>query len=214
VPGTGQAGPGPGLSFGALGYADRHQTPGYWRDLTRHFPSKTRLLDIGSGSGWLAEHFSDYTGVERDPATVERAVALGRNVIQWDIEQEPLPFDDGAFEGVVLKDVLEHVRDPVAIVREVRRVLAEGGAVYASSPDAQRWAWDDYTHVRPFTLKAYRLLFSDHGFAVERAGYESVVKGSEALSALAGRNRRPPLLNLLARVNVGKRNVWVLARPT
>jgi SAM-dependent methyltransferase len=195
-----------------LSYADWHREPGYWGDLTRHFPPETRLLDIGCGSAWLADHFSDYTGVERDPATVERAVALQRNVIQGDIELDPLPFVDEAFEGVVLKDVLEHMRDPVAVVREARRVLAQGGRIFASSPDAQRWVWDDYTHVRPFTLRGYKRLFADQGFVVERAGYESVVRGSEHVAAMTRRNRRPRILNLLARLHVGKRNVWVLAR--
>lgn len=199
------------LIFAALPYADWHQKPGYWGDLTRHFSPETRLLDIGCGTGWLADHFSDYTGVEQDPAAVDHAVALDRNVIRCDLEQESLPFEDRAFEGVVLKDVLEHVRDPVAVVREARRVLAEGGRLYASSPDAQRWAWDDYTHVRPFTLRGYRRLFADNGFVVDRAGYESVIRGSEHLAELR-KNRRPWVLNALARLHVGKRNVWVLAR--
>ena len=200
------------LIFAALPYADWHQQPGYWGDLTRHFAPGTRLLDIGCGSGWLADHFSEYTGVELDPAAVEHATSLGRKVLHSDVEREPLPFGDGTFEGIVLKDVLEHVRDPAALVREARRVLTEGGQLYASSPDAQRWVWDDYTHVRPFTLRGYKRLFTDHGFSIEQAGYESVMRGSEDISALFGRNRRPPVLNLLARLHVGKRNVWVLGR--
>ena len=60
---------------------------------------------------------------------------------------------------------------------EVHRVLRPGGRVYASSPDAQRWVWDDYTHVRPFSRKAYRLLFRDQGFEIEQVGYESVMPG-------------------------------------
>jgi SAM-dependent methyltransferase len=198
--------------FAALPYADWHQQPGYWGDLTRHFSPGARLLDIGCGSGWLAAHFSEYTGVERDPVAVEHALSLGRNVVMCDVEREPLPFDDQTFEGVVLKDLLEHVRDPVAVVREARRVLTEGGRLYASSPDAQRWVWDDYTHVRPFTLRGYKRLFADHGFVIERAGYESVIRGSENLAELSRKNRRPRLLNLLARFHVGKRNVWVRAR--
>lgn len=198
--------------FAALQYVDWHQRPGYWGDITRHFAPDARLLDVGCGSAWLAEHFEHYTGVERDPAAVERAVSLGRNVVSADLESEPLPFEDGSFDGLVLKDLLEHVREPAAVVREAHRVLKDGGRVYASSPDAQRWAWDDYTHVRPFTLRGYRRLFADHGFAIERSGYESVFRGTENIAELTRTNRRPRLLNVLARLHVGKRNVWVLAR--
>ena len=107
---------------------------------------------------------------------------------------EPLPFDEESFDGVVLKDVLEHVENPVTLVREVRRVLRPGGRVFASSPDAQRWVWDDYTHRRPFTRKSFRKLFEDQGLRVEQLGYESVMPGSGIVSGWTKRNRRPRLL--------------------
>ena len=125
---------------------------------------------------------------------------------------EPLPFEDATFDGVVLKDLLEHVRDPVAVVREVRRVLRPGGRVFASSPDAQRWVWDDYTHRRPFTRKAFRLLFADQGLDgrarrlrvgrarhVDRRGPHAPATGARSRSR--------------ARVAaVWRRNVWLTAK--
>ena len=134
-----------------------------------------------------------------------------RNVLQADVD-EPLPFDDASFEGVILKDVLEHVRDPVSVVREVLRLLQPGGRVFASSPDAQRWVWDDYTHRRPFTRKSLRLLFADQGFEVERVGYESVMPGIGIVSRHTRRKRRPRTLGALARLPIVRRNVWLLAR--
>ena len=125
---------------------------------------------------------------------------------------EPLPFEEASFDGVVLKDVLEHVKEPVALVREVRRVLRPGGRVFASSPDAQRWVWDDYTHRRPFTRKSFRKLFEDQGLLVERLGYESVMPGSGIVSGWTKRKRRPRLLVALAWLPVVRRNVWTLAR--
>jgi SAM-dependent methyltransferase len=195
-----------------LAYYDRHEQPGYWRDVTRHFRQEMRLLDIGCGTAWLAEHFSRYTGIERSPDTVRIARALGRNVVDHDLEDGPLPFDDAAFDGAVLKDVLEHVNDPAAVVREVFRVLADGGLVLASSPDAQRSAWHDYTHVRPFTRRAYRDLFADQGFDVTRVGYESIMRGIDHVSALTRRKRRPRTLGALAWLPIVPRNVWLLAR--
>jgi SAM-dependent methyltransferase len=194
-----------------MGYFEWHGQPGYWRDVTRHFPPHTALLDVGAGDGWLAEHFPNYTGIDSSQEGVQRAAAAERNVRLADAD-EPLPFDDAAFDGVVLKDVLEHVREPVALVREVHRVLRPGGRVFASSPDAQRWVWDDYTHRRPFTRRAFRLLFADQGFQVERVGYESVMPGIGIVSGWTRRKRRPRLLAAAAWLPLVRRNVWLVAR--
>ena len=136
-----------------MGYFEWHEEPGYWRDVTRHFPPDAQILDLGCGSAWLAAHFSDYTGLDGSPEAVAAAAERGRRVLLVDL-REQLPFDDATFDGVVAKDVLEHLDDPVSAVREIRRVLRPGGRVFASSPDAQRWVWNDYTHKRPFTRRA------------------------------------------------------------
>ncbi len=196
-----------------MGYVDRHEQPGYFRDVTRHFPPSARLLDVGCGSGWLADHFADYTGIDGSPDAVARAQARSRNVTLGDVGQ-PLPYDDASFDAVVLKDLLEHVADPVAVVGEVRRVLRPGGLVFASSPDAQRWVWNDYTHRRPFSRIAFRDLFADEGFAVQHAGYESVMPGTSIVARRTRRQRRPRVLAAAAWLPIVRRNVWVLARRT
>jgi len=194
-----------------MGYFNWHDEPGYWRDVTRHFDRRMRMLDVGCGTAWLAEHFDDYTGVDGSPEAVATAAERGRRVLLASVV-EPLPFDDGSFDGVVVKDVLEHVDDAVFVVREILRVLLPGGRVFASSPDAQRWVWDDYTHRRPFTPKGFRLLFADQGFHVERCGYESVMPGTSVVSRWSRRHRRPPLLAAAAWLPVVRRNVWLVAR--
>jgi SAM-dependent methyltransferase len=194
-----------------MGYFDWHEEPGYFRDVTRHFDSGARLLDVGCGTGWLARHFTDYTGIDGSPAAVEEAARHGRDVRLGDVG-EPLPFPDASFDGVVLKDLLEHVSDPVAVVAEARRVLKPSGRVFASSPDAQRWVWDDYTHRRPFTRKAFRLLFGDGGFQVEHVGYESVMPGTSIVAARTRARRRPAPLRAAAWLPVVRRNVWLTAR--
>jgi SAM-dependent methyltransferase len=194
-----------------MAYFDWHEQPGYYRDVTRHFAPGAKLLDIGCGTGWLAEHFADYTGIDGSPEAVAAAHEKGRAVQQGDVDQ-PLPFEDASFDAVVLKDLLEHVADPVAVVCEVHRVLRPGGRVFASSPDAQRWVWDDYTHRRPFTRKGFRLLFADQGFAVEHVGYESVMPGTSIVARRTRSNRRPAPLRAAAWLPIVRRNVWLLAR--
>jgi len=194
-----------------VGYFDWHGQPGYYRDVTRHFAPGAKMLDVGCGSGWLADHFDDYTGIDGAPEAVSEATAKGRNVALADVD-EPLPFDADAFDGVILKDLLEHVRKPVAVVREVSRVLRPGGLVFASSPDAQRWVWDDYTHRRPYTRKAMRLLFADAGYSVVQLGYESVMPGTSIVSGMTRSKRRPAPLRAAAWLPIVRRNVWILAR--
>jgi SAM-dependent methyltransferase len=194
-----------------VGYAEWHGEPGYFRDVTGHFRADAAVLDVGCGTAWLANHFPNYTGIDGSPEMVAAAREAGRDVIQANVG-EGLPFEAERFDGVILKDLLEHVEDPMLVTREALRVLKPGGTAFASAPDAQRWVWEDYTHRRPFTRRSFRLLFEDAGFQVERVGYESVLKGSEAISSLAGRNRRPFPLRVLAHVPFLRRNVWLLAR--
>ena len=194
-----------------MAYFDRHEQPGYFRDVTRHFAPEAALLDVGCGTGWLAEHFADYTGIDGSPDAVAAARAQGREILLGDVG-ERLPFDDARFDGVVLKDLLEHVADPAAVVGEALRVLRPGGLAFASSPDAQRWAWNDYTHRRPFTRESFRLLFADQGFAVQRVGYESVMPGTGIVSGYTRRKRRPRALEAAAWLPIVRRNVWIVAR--
>jgi SAM-dependent methyltransferase len=194
-----------------VSYFEWHQAPGYWRDVTRHFDPGAALLDIGCGTAWLADHFANYQGIDASPDAVATASAAGRRVVQGGADTA-LPFADESFDAVVLKDLLEHVPDPVFTVAEARRVLRPGGRLFASSPDAQRWVWDDYTHRRPFTRRAFRMLFADQGFEVVQAGYESVMPGTSIVSARTRDHRRPSLLRAFAWLPVCRRNVWILAR--
>ena len=194
-----------------MGYFDWHAEPGYVGDVTRHVATARKVLDVGAGTGWLAKHVADYTGVDGSPDAVDEAQRAGRNVILADL-REGLPFADASFDGVIAKDVLEHVPDPAAVVREIHRVLQPGGVVFASSPDAQRWVWDDYTHVRPFTRRGFRKLFADQGLQVQRVGFETIVPGTSIVSGWTRSKRRPLPLRMLARVRFLRRNVWIVAR--
>jgi 2-polyprenyl-3-methyl-5-hydroxy-6-metoxy-1,4-benzoquinol methylase len=195
-----------------MGYFEWHPQPGYWRDVTRHFHRDEEILDVGCGTGWLGDHFPRYTGIDASEEAVRSAQRHGRRVLRVDLTSQALPFEDGSFDGVILKDVLEHLPQAVPVVHEVRRVLRPTGAVFASSPDAQDWVWDDYTHYRPFTRKSFRLLFSDAGFTVERVGYESVMPGTSIVSGWTRSNRRPWPLRAAAWLPFVRRNVWLLAR--
>ena len=69
-----------------------------------------------------------------------------------------LPFKNESFDAVVIQAVLEHVFDPVQCVKEISRVLAENGYVYAETPFMQQVHDAPYDFHR-FTYIGHRRLF-------------------------------------------------------
>ena len=55
------------------------------------------------------------------------------------VEQEPFPFEDGAFDVVLFCEVIEHLlMDPLAALREINRVLRPGGRLLLTTPNVNR----------------------------------------------------------------------------
>ncbi|MFN2612838.1 MAG: class I SAM-dependent methyltransferase [Solirubrobacterales bacterium] len=99
-----------------------------------------RTLEIGSGTGHNLSHYTEAVSelvlAEPDPHMAKRLraklaaqppLAGPARVIETPAEQ--LPFDNGAFDTVVSTLVLCTVQDPAAAVRELKRVLVDGGAL-------------------------------------------------------------------------------------
>jgi SAM-dependent methyltransferase len=99
-----------------------------------------RVLEIGCGAGlltsWLVERGAEVTGVDVSPEMVrlaERCAAGKAKLVVADLG-EPLSFaSDAAYDLVVGSLVLHYVRDWVPLLKELRRVLAVGGAVVFST---------------------------------------------------------------------------------
>ncbi len=145
---------------------DPHLVRAYYKLLG---PVRT-VLDLGCGRGDLGRLKPDPAievyGVDSDPGVVSAASRFER-VQTLDLEQKKLPFDDGFFDAVFAKDILEHLPKPWLLLEEARRVLKPGGRLLASVPMAKpRVVWGDYTHVRGYTETAARRLLEDTGFKV------------------------------------------------
>jgi SAM-dependent methyltransferase len=90
------------------------------------------VLDIGSSepfSKWLEPYKALFAGVtykslDNDPAT-------GADVV-GDIHSIPLP--DNSIDAIICSSVLEHVRDPLRAMSEMRRILKPGGCIFLFVP--------------------------------------------------------------------------------
>jgi SAM-dependent methyltransferase len=81
------------------------------------------VLDVGCGDGDVARSVGAKVGAER-VAGVDVKVQPGALVEVTAYDGVHLPFPDGAFEAVVVSDVLHHCQDPTAVLREALRVAA------------------------------------------------------------------------------------------
>lgn len=145
---------------GGLTVAEYHKLVGFegdWRDrwwaddflslMAERWQLKTarRVLDVGCGVGhWgqrLAPWFPDahLFGVDAEPQWIpqaqERAASLGLNATYQAAQAEELPFEADHFDVVVCQTLLMHVAEPVAVLREMCRVLRPGGLVIAAEPN-------------------------------------------------------------------------------
>lgn len=138
-----------------------------------------RILDVGCGTGanlkMLAAH-GRVEGVDISPQAVDFCRERGLDFVKLGaIEQ--LPYEDGSFELVTALDVVEHLDDDVAGLREVRRVLRPNGRVLVFVP-AFMFLWgvqDDVSnHRRRYTLPSLLRAVADAGFSVEWSSYANI----------------------------------------
>ncbi len=162
---------------------DPDEVPGI---LAKMIPSGVRLLDVGCGTGALGQVLSatchaEVVGVEPDAARAARARVRGLSVRGGYLTDE-LIREIGFFDIVLLADVLEHLPNPHAMLRLVRKALKQRGAVIVSLPNVAHWSVRldllrgrfeyqecgirDATHLRWFTAATARSLLASSGFKV------------------------------------------------
>jgi SAM-dependent methyltransferase len=96
------------------------------------------MLDIGCGVGTFVQRLAEFSprvcGVDIDGERVRRGASASGGGLAVAVS-ENLPFQDGAFDLVLLHEVLEHVRDDALTLREACRVVRPGGNVVIFCPN-------------------------------------------------------------------------------
>ena len=178
---------------------NEHRYAKMHRLLREHYGdlSGRRIVDLGVARGLLLERFRRYPGaelegIEIDPKETDRARERGLvplrhfvNVFDGDRMTARLPYEDEWADVVLAGEILEHIVDTEAFLREIHRTLEPGGALVLSTPnilwlkhrlallrgrypDALEYRTrygDDFGHVRVFGPNQLRELLNAAGFA-------------------------------------------------
>jgi ubiquinone/menaquinone biosynthesis C-methylase UbiE len=99
-------------------------------------PAGSRVLDVGAGSSPYRALFRHCEYRTQDFAQL-RANQLrygGYAPIDIVSDANAIPVPDGSFDVVICTEVLEHVPDPIAVVREIGRIVAPGGRAILTAP--------------------------------------------------------------------------------
>jgi len=146
----------------------RVQAPYQWNLKRQHLG---RTLDVGCGIGRnLVSLSADSVGVDHNADAVAEARARGFNALtsdEWavsDLRRE------GAFDGMLLAHVIEHMDEPaaVALMEEYLPYLRPGGKVFFVCPQERGYA-SDPTHVRFADFEALADLSAEVGLTVEKS---------------------------------------------
>ena len=155
--------------------------------------NSSHVLDLGCGEGdllaWLVKHKNvEARGVEIANDKVRRCVELGLSVYQGDINKGLADYPDACFDYVILSQTLQVVRQPLDVLREMRRV---GRRIVVAFPNFGHWsvrlsllwsgraprtrhlpyAWYDTPNIHVLTILDFEALLRQEGFRAEHAFY-------------------------------------------
>lgn len=188
---------------------DSHKISPYFqyfrRDVVAAAPPDARtVLSVGCAAGIteaeLVKRGMKVVGVEINSEAAEAARGRGLTVLQGDASEVDVGIAGELFDYIIYADILEHLPDPVAILRRHVEYLKPGGIVYVSVPNFRHYSvfWElfvkgcvcykdagilDRTHLRTTTRKMVLQWFEQAGLKVVRWKYITNRKRDKLISA-------------------------------
>lgn len=132
----------------------------------RDLPAGSRILDVGAGGCPYRRHFAHCTYVTQDakPLDADDLREGGYGSIDLVCDAASIPVPDGEFDAVLCTEVLEHVPEPIAVVRELGRITRPGGRIMLTAPLGSGRHQVPHHYYGGFTPEWYQRFLGDAGF--------------------------------------------------
>jgi SAM-dependent methyltransferase len=125
-------------------------------------PPGAFLLDAGAGECIYKKYCSHLRYVSQDLAKYDGTGAVGLQTGSWDTSQidivsdiTNIPVPDASFDALLCTEVLEHVSDPVAALKELKRIVKPGGTLIVTAPFCSMTHFAPYHHATGFSRYFY-----------------------------------------------------------
>jgi ubiquinone/menaquinone biosynthesis C-methylase UbiE len=161
-------------------YAGKRVLVRAWIERVAGLGRDSLLLDCGAGTGIFAEGMKDHCGVRVLDDHAESLVILRKRFAATEIIEgtaTKIPLPAAAVDCVTVLDVLEHIDDHQAAVREIHRVLRPGGCVVATVPALMTlWSeWDTALHhFRRYSAPELQAIFPAADWELVHLNYTNV----------------------------------------
>lgn len=139
----------------------------FMMEISRDVPPGAMLLDAGAGHRPYRNlfHHADYQSCDCMPV-LEATGGDTETSHTFYCDLEKIPKDDNIYDVVICNQVLEHVRHPGKVVRELVRILKPGGKLFLTAPQCAGIHMEPF-HYFNFTKYGLQLLFEEAGLRVE-----------------------------------------------
>lgn len=139
------------------------------------FDGNRQILDMGCGSGYMAEklcRFGAVTGIDPADEALRYCGKNKFNALKGSLDE--VSFESNRFDLITCLDVLEHINDDLKVLRESFRICKNGGFMIVTVP-AHQFLWSSHDkvnhHVRRYSKKELEQKIRKAGFEIQKLSY-------------------------------------------
>ncbi len=153
------------------------------REFVQRLKPRALVLDVGAGPGRYREIISSKCSYRAHDFGVEPSTIGKYTPLDYESDVCMIPVDDGSFDALICTEVLEHVPEPICAVKELGRILKDGGLLLLTAPLGSFLHQQPYHFYGGFTPHWYAKFLPEAGLeliSIERNGGFFSFFGQEA----------------------------------